>query len=535
MKVWQSLFVAGLIASCGSEKDKEIIYVYPDGYQKDKDSKEKEESSFQDSFLSLEKAPVSLQKASHGVVKIQHLNWTGTGFFAKWEGQEYLFTNNHVVGVDSCYQEGCYLSLISDFQEGFKSQEEKVFLEPHFMNKDLDVSLWKVSLVKEEQKTPYKPSYIFDFSFEKASSLAKEGKNVYLLGHPLGYVKRFSQGKIFTEGNGIAMHSSFSVGGTSGSPLLNEEGKVIGIHHSSSTDFTDVSSSQINVNAYISTGVKIREIYGKNLDDKEEMKKGAEILENLNAIEKEDYETWVKMLSGFYVDEKNEEKYQRDNSKNFYFIYTGKGPQIKNPEKVKEVLYQNCQEGITLAPSREFLFPCESFLTYLKSKEEGDSDLYVPLTEEEGMKWVELYDRISREYKYEENIKFNYRRFSYLLKEAIIFHLYENNEDKLKEMMHNYLPMEDYYMNSYSLFRDKYRNSSLEERKYILINYQKEKEYSYSLDLVISYVDSFLRNKNYDILSKEEIKKVIQNLKVDPKTTIKQRLELDTISYIYEL
>ncbi|WP_240375495.1 S1C family serine protease [Bacillus piscicola] len=129
----------------------------------------------------------------------------GTGFFINKEG--YLLTNHHV--IEDHYSIGVTTEK-GDVLKG----------EVLASNADQDLALVKV---EGDQPYPYLPIE------EKAS---EAGEHIYVIGNPLSFTKIANEGTVLKKQltNGRALGISAPIyRGNSGSPVISEQGKVIGV------------------------------------------------------------------------------------------------------------------------------------------------------------------------------------------------------------------------------------------------------------------------------------------------------------------
>lgn len=197
------------------------------------------------SFLALkpmESAPAALQAASKAVVKIALPQHSGTGFFVSDDGR--FVTNNHVLGAESCAREGCYAELLEDFQWGTRSRRTLFFFKPIAVSPALDVAVHEVFETENGVKTDkrYRPAAFLQFAEKSAADL--RGSTVYEVGHPHGQLKKWSSGKVLQNSDNWFTWDGFSLPGNSGSPVLNDAGQVVGIHHRGSQDKSLVTRAQ---------------------------------------------------------------------------------------------------------------------------------------------------------------------------------------------------------------------------------------------------------------------------------------------------
>jgi hypothetical protein len=175
-------------------------------------------------------APNGIFNAAKAVVHVGISGLSGTGSFISQDG--ILLTNNHVVGLENCSKDGCYIHIKKDFQFGEIVSEENVFAKPLFVSPELDVSILQLHETDKNgsrtEKHLQTPDYL---EFDETASDDTRSAEVYMVGHPLGRLKKFSKGKQNNEFGDWFYASTFQLPGNSGSPFLTKEGKIVGILH----------------------------------------------------------------------------------------------------------------------------------------------------------------------------------------------------------------------------------------------------------------------------------------------------------------
>lgn len=209
-----------IVSACRSQETREIPLLLS------------EYSAFKD----VSDAPPTLRESANAVVKVAHLESSGTGFFARLNGQVLFVTNNHVVGDENCPSGGCNVWADLQFQKGSKSEHIQLHLELVARDPDVDVAFFRFERLDDGAPvTGWAPPGVLNVVERKASDLV--GKPIYVVGHPVGGLKKWSEGKVVRTDNGYAVHNALSTHGNSGSPILSADGAVIGILHSGRDDF----------------------------------------------------------------------------------------------------------------------------------------------------------------------------------------------------------------------------------------------------------------------------------------------------------
>ena len=178
------------------------------------------------SFQDLTAAPAPIQKAAEAVVRIRTANSTATGSFVSATGL--LLTNNHVLGTEVCPVEGCYAQLSFDYQRGKKAPAaQSVFVVPVAVNVGLDIAT--VQVFESQGGSPLStPSFLALESRDAASLLTT---HVTLVGHPDGHLKKWTAGEVMATDGSWIWTTAYLLPGNSGSPLLDDAGRLVGIIH----------------------------------------------------------------------------------------------------------------------------------------------------------------------------------------------------------------------------------------------------------------------------------------------------------------
>lgn len=154
----------------------------------------------------------------------------GSGFFIDPRG--YLLTNYHVIAseVDPEYEGYSRLFIKRDDQEGEKVPARVIGWDP----------ILDLALVKTEMEVPY----VFSFAEEADWEL---GTSIFAIGSPGGLEKTLTTGTISARSRnlqelGVSMQVDVPINpGNSGGPLLNQDGRVIGVVFAGIEDFEGIN------------------------------------------------------------------------------------------------------------------------------------------------------------------------------------------------------------------------------------------------------------------------------------------------------
>jgi hypothetical protein len=177
-------------------------------------------------FNDITTASPEIRTAARAVVRIRTAGEYGTGFFISPSGQ--LLTNNHVLGDPVCPLQGCYVELTLMHERGQTRQQSSiVFAVPTAVDAGLDMAV--VQLYDQLGGTPFSsPDFL---SLDAQDPAALLNQHVTIVGHPEGCLKKWADGEVaFTNGQWITT-TAFTLPGDSGSPILNDDGQVVGLLH----------------------------------------------------------------------------------------------------------------------------------------------------------------------------------------------------------------------------------------------------------------------------------------------------------------
>jgi hypothetical protein len=181
-------------------------------------------------FSDVEQAPDVIQQAAMAVVRVGTSGSYATGSFISPDGV--LLTNNHVLGIDVCPLEGCFVSLSVMMQRGQPPpMDQTVFAVPIAVDAGLDMAV--VQTYTGPRGAKFSSPNFITLSSRDAASLV--GTHVNVVGHPEGHLKKWSPGEIVDSNGAWISSTAFILPGNSGSPVLDDAGHLVGIMHRSPT------------------------------------------------------------------------------------------------------------------------------------------------------------------------------------------------------------------------------------------------------------------------------------------------------------
>jgi V8-like Glu-specific endopeptidase len=178
------------------------------------------------SFRDVSEAPAPIQTAARAVVRLGTAGEFGTGSFISPTGV--LLTNNHILGVSICPREGCYAQLTFMHQRGSPPQDpQTVFVVPIAIDVGLDIAA--VQAYASPGAAPLATPDYLTLDAHDAASL--QGTHIHVVGHPEAKLKKWSEGQVVDVDGSWIYSDAFALPGNSGSPLLDDNGHMVGILH----------------------------------------------------------------------------------------------------------------------------------------------------------------------------------------------------------------------------------------------------------------------------------------------------------------
>jgi len=201
------------------------------------------------------RASETIREVANAVVRVQHpAGSSGTGSFISADGL--LLTNNHVLGGAECAREGCVVSLSFQHQLGTLSlPARKLFAVPQHVDVGLDMAVLQIFLDKALSQRLPTPHFL---TIEAHTAEELVGQHVTAVGHPLGRLKKWSSGYVIHADGQWFDTTLFSLPGGSGSPIVNDAGKIVGLLHRGAEGFDLITRTSTQVSAIASASAELQ-------------------------------------------------------------------------------------------------------------------------------------------------------------------------------------------------------------------------------------------------------------------------------------
>ncbi|MFK7871741.1 MAG: serine protease [Oligoflexales bacterium] len=204
-------------------------------------------STYASQFYLTSEAPKKISNKSTAVFRLG----TGTSVVIKHKKKFYLITNHHVYGNKHCAQEGCYGRVIYTNQNSHS--QKKVFLKPRALSKDADIAIFQI-------RKPFLKNYILLSKDEIATNA-----DIHFLGYPRASHLKWSTGRFVNYENKNMLIHAATLPGSSGSAILNANGHLLGIHHSSIKQHNGKNKQHIESWSYSTSSIQIANFIDNNI------------------------------------------------------------------------------------------------------------------------------------------------------------------------------------------------------------------------------------------------------------------------------
>ena len=189
-------------------------------------------------------APAAIQTAAKAIGRIAVSQGSGTAAFLSANGL--MITNNHVLGIDICPVEGCWATLTMGLERGAAIPKPQiVFVKPVTANVGLDIAIVQVS-DGQGGSALSTPDFL---TLAPRDSTSLMGSHIYVVGHPEARLKKWSSGVVVDSLGDWFESNAFILPGSSGSPVLDDAGEMVGIMHRGPTGEDLITSEGYTVSS----------------------------------------------------------------------------------------------------------------------------------------------------------------------------------------------------------------------------------------------------------------------------------------------
>jgi V8-like Glu-specific endopeptidase len=453
-------------------------------------------------FHDLTSAPTAIQSAAKAVVRLHTAGAYGTGAYISSTGL--LLTNNHVLGQPVCASEGCYVEVSTQHQRGALKLEDKTYHAiPKAVDAGLDLAV--VQLVDPETNSePLTPNYL-EFEPIEAADLVDE--HVTVVGHPEANLKKWTDGTVVSSSGKWFTASTYILPGDSGSPVLNDAGRIVGLVHRGPASLDLVTDQGVNVYSIGTASAPIKDALTAPLPT-----------------------TMVSVAAATTEDEfvQNEEIYLNARSSNIT-IGTATAPAI-------DILGRACdaaladKDYLSLDELDEMLAPCTAARTWIECRQDAPAVPYgvVCPVEADRVTWRSRFQSVNQ-----VQIQLNGMADYYSVGPAIA-RLETSKADgttagaqSLKQLLDATSPQLNFELAYYLAVFAISSYDSVNIGEYVL-EYSKQPHYELYADY-IAYAATWLAGNN--AVAGAQVLALLKNLMGDPNVSVGAKLAIEDLQY----
>jgi len=406
-------------------------------------------------FKDISKAPNVIQNAGNAVVCLPH----ATGVFVKYENKTWLMTNNHVLGFQNCAKEGCFVKIKLNYQSDKKFYTKTLSLIPKAADVDTDVAFFEISGVYDHgQIKSWEPPKSLKLKSFSANDLIDQ--KIHVVGHPRLSIKKWTSGTIMRSDNGYSVATALTVGGNSGSPVLNDSGEIVAIHHSSDKSVNDLTAKDFLSRAYSSPTDLLISVLEDGLREPEHQ--------------------------SLFFSTKKRVTVTEFLEKSDIYLNAYKQPTIIDEDNLPTILLEQCEAAINSFDSgsheefKKHIKPCSIAKDWFQCNIEDDDKHLFCLNKDDRAKWLNLSIEVQRKLnRFPGRISLGWVSWN-------IFYQYANEEEGRKQAL--------YYLTSYL----KSSNRDIDFYKAGLIGaFHNEISPSYNNIDITNYIEKYNKQNYY--------------------------------------
>lgn len=469
-------------------------------------------------YSNLSLAPQPIVDASKAVVRVaEH----GTGFFISKDG--ILATNNHVLGVGECIRSGCYVKIDFDFQteHGYESTSS-YFAEPLLIDITLDFAIYQIKQIDADGVVGDKletPNYL---SFTEESSSSLDGKEIFIVGHPNANLKKWFTAKVFKNIGSWFFIDKMTLGGNSGSPVLNDKGQIVGILHRGSED---VSRNGMKGYSICSAANELVKTLGKSSDFSSETLKNNEKITVLSDMQKDSISKSTALSNKTKMLYARFSKYKDDSNVEQHIVKAF-------AELCDQIIEMPFAELDSPDTASEYLYSCFSVTDWLNCSLPDQGKDYQTCPSEDKDAWVARMDKLSEKaIEVNEDKPFAYTVFGRANFETTQEDFWKTANSTLNEFLGKYDYALDFGIAYYKALTANssndltYHDTDLVQ---YLLNFEQVDNYRFYITDIAQGIILLYETKS---ITESQTVSSFNRIFADPDLTLKEKLQVEMLLY----